>query len=103
MKRLYWAADLLVHPATYEPFGQVVPEALACGCPVLVSDKTGAKEILTPQLGMVVPELNPELWAKAIEKALAIPFHIPDDLLVQKNLTLDQHMERMLSVCGLGA
>lgn len=103
MKRLYWAADLLVHPAVYEPFGQVVAEALACGCPVLVSDKTGAKEILTPQIGMIAPELNPELWAKAIEKALSIPFEIPEDVLAQNNLTLEQHMELMLTACGIGA
>ncbi|CAN5211076.1 glycosyltransferase family 4 protein [soil metagenome] len=96
MKKLYWAADLLVHPAVYEPFGQVVAEALACGCPVLVSDKTGAKEILTPELGFIVPELNPELWAKAIDKALIHPFIIPDDILLQKGLTLEQHMQRML-------
>ncbi len=98
MKKLYWAADLLVHPAIYEPFGQVVAEALACGCFVIVSDKTGAKEILSPELGLVVPKLDAQLWAMAIEKALAQTFDIPDDLLVQKGLTLEQHMERMLGV-----
>ncbi len=100
MKKLYWAADLLVHPATYEPFGQVVAEALACGCPVAVSDKTGAKEILSPELGLVVPKLDAEHWAQAIEKALQLPFNIPDDILVQKGLTLEQHMECMLGVVG---
>lgn len=101
MKKLYWAADLLVHPAVYEPFGQVVAEALACGCPAIVSDKTGAKEILSPEIGLVVPTLDPELWAKAIEKALAMSFAIPDDILVQKGLTLEQHMQRMLAVVGV--
>lgn len=100
MKKLYWAADLLVHPAVYEPFGQVVAEALACGCPAFVSNKTGAKEIITPELGMVVPSLDAELWAQTIEKALNTTFNIPDDVLIKKGLTLEQHMERMLAVAG---
>ncbi len=101
MKKLYWAADLLVHPAVYEPFGQAVAEALACGCPVLVSDKTGAKEILNTLLGLVVPHLQPELWAKAIEKALSHPFSIPEDILLQKGMTLEQHMDVMLGTVGI--
>ncbi len=101
MKKLYWAADLLVHPAVYEPFGQVAAEALACGCPVIVSNKTGAKEILSTELGLVVPTLDPELWTKAIEKALGMTFNIPDDVLMQKGLTLEQHMQRMLGVAGI--
>lgn len=40
----YNAADLLVLPSHYESFGQVVLEALACGCPVLVSD--GVTEVM---------------------------------------------------------
>lgn len=100
MKKVYWAADMLVHPAVYEPFGQVVAEALACGCPVIVSNKTGAKEILSPELGLVVPELTPELWAETIKKALTIPFSIPDDVLQQKGLTLEQHMASMLERAG---
>jgi UDP-glucose:(heptosyl)LPS alpha-1,3-glucosyltransferase len=36
------AADLLVLPTQYEPFGLVVVEALACGVPVLVSRLAGA-------------------------------------------------------------
>src|SRR5438874_9473595 len=31
-------AYLLAHPSFHENFGLVVPEALACGCPVIVSD-----------------------------------------------------------------
>lgn len=98
MKKLYWAADLLVHPAIYEPFGQVVAEAIACGCPALVSDKTGAKEILSPE--MVVPTLTADAWKKAIEQALAQHIAMPEDILIQKGLTLEQHMLAMLQATG---
>lgn len=40
---LYYAiSDVLVHPAQSEPYGVSVQEALACGLPVIASDKVGA-------------------------------------------------------------
>jgi UDP-glucose:(heptosyl)LPS alpha-1,3-glucosyltransferase len=38
--------DVLVHPATDEPFGMVTSEALACGVPVVFSDQCGAADHL---------------------------------------------------------
>lgn len=42
----YAAADLLVLPTFYDPFPNVVPEALAMGIPAVVSDQCGAAEIV---------------------------------------------------------
>src|SRR5207248_580451 len=39
----YRAADILVLPSEYEPFGLVVNEAMACGLPAIVSDQVGAR------------------------------------------------------------
>jgi glycosyltransferase involved in cell wall biosynthesis len=39
---VYKAADLMVLPSEYEPFGVVVNEASCCGCPVAASDRVGA-------------------------------------------------------------
>ena len=38
---IYNAADLLLLPSRHENFGNVVVEALACGCAVLISERTG--------------------------------------------------------------
>lgn len=43
----YAAADALVLPSFYDPFGLVVLEAAACGLPVVTSRFTGAAELLT--------------------------------------------------------
>lgn len=45
-KKMYKAADAAVFPSLYEPFGIVALEAMAAGCPVLVSDIGGFKEII---------------------------------------------------------
>ncbi|GEM_PF-2533660 len=38
------AADILVLPSVYEPFGMVIPEAMAAGVPIIVSKMCGAVE-----------------------------------------------------------
>jgi glycosyltransferase involved in cell wall biosynthesis len=49
-------ADCLVLPSRNDSFGMVVPEALASGLPVLVSDMVGAKELVAEgRNGWIVP------------------------------------------------
>lgn len=50
---LYGAADVVALPTLYEPFGNVVLEALACGVPAVVSAVAGASDVLEEEL----PEL----------------------------------------------
>ena len=52
----YAAADAFVFPTIYEPFGSVVLEALACGLPVITTDRCGGGETLTEGVdGFVLP------------------------------------------------
>lgn len=43
LNKLYCQYDTFVLPSYNEPIGMVVPEAMACGVPVIVSDTCGAK------------------------------------------------------------
>jgi UDP-glucose:(heptosyl)LPS alpha-1,3-glucosyltransferase len=58
--------DILVHPATDEPFGMVMSEALTCGVPVVFSDQCGAADHLQSDGLRVLPVGAPVSdWAKA--------------------------------------
>ncbi len=49
---LYRIADLTVVPSLYEPFGLVALEAMASGCPCIVADTGGLREVI-PEGGRV--------------------------------------------------
>jgi glycosyltransferase involved in cell wall biosynthesis len=48
-------ADVFTLPSQYENFANVVAEAIACGTPVLISDRCGISEFVAGQAGLVVP------------------------------------------------
>src|SRR5207245_7599939 len=54
---VYAAADFLVLPSEYEPFGVVVNEAFSCGLPAIVSEACGSAGDLVRngETGYVVP------------------------------------------------
>lgn len=64
IERFYHSLDIYVHPALYEEFGQSVQEALACGLPVVTTNRVGAAELLKGEcLDGVVPARSPEALA----------------------------------------
>lgn len=66
----YNAADYLLLPSRHENFGNVVIEALACGCGVLISDRVGAAEALQQCPGVKINPRIPKRWIADIEDAL---------------------------------
>jgi UDP-glucose:(heptosyl)LPS alpha-1,3-glucosyltransferase len=53
---LFAAVDALALPSLFEPFGNVVMEAMAAGLPALCSKQTGAAELIPHQLRQLVVE-----------------------------------------------
>ena len=67
----YRDADLLVLPTLHDGFGYVVAEAMACGLPVITTDRCGAAEwVRDGESGWVVPAANGDALAAALDRAL---------------------------------
>lgn len=58
----YNAADCLLLPSRHENFGNVVVEALACGCGVVISDRVGVSDALTHCPGVSISPRSSERW-----------------------------------------
>jgi len=73
---VYNSADLLLLPSRHENFGNVVIEALACGCAVAISEHTGVAEDLLedapPGFGAVLPRQS-EAWSTWLAAWLSAP------------------------------
>jgi glycosyltransferase involved in cell wall biosynthesis len=66
--RIYAAADILVLPSTEETWGLVVNEAMACGLPVVVSDRVGSSADLVQEgvNGFIVPVADANALAERL-------------------------------------
>lgn len=63
----YWRSDILIHPSLEDGWGLVVSEAMACGLPVVVTEHTGAKDIVEEGInGFIIPPADVEAIKKKI-------------------------------------
>ena len=92
IEEVYTAADFMILPSFYEPFGLVVVESLMCGTPVLISNRTGARDVITSQDGMTFPDLRPESIAFTIQRAAEYEFQLNPDIAQRHSLKIDQHV-----------
>lgn len=70
LKQVYSGALATLVPSVwFEPFGYVTIEAMACACPVVVTENCGSAEVVTNDVdGFVVPRMNAEALADAVMK-----------------------------------
>jgi glycosyltransferase involved in cell wall biosynthesis len=65
--RVYGSANVLVHPSVSEGFAHVVAEAMACGLPVVVTEATGAADLVRDgENGFIVPTRDPAAIADRV-------------------------------------
>jgi glycogen(starch) synthase len=68
---LYRISDLTVVPSIYEPFGLVALEAMASGCPCLVADTGGLREVVPHEnVGLRFRSRDPESLGVMAERLL---------------------------------
>lgn len=63
----YNAATALVYPSLYEGFGMPALEAMACGLPVVASDRSALPEVVG-EAGLLVDPTAPEEMAEALAR-----------------------------------
>jgi glycosyltransferase involved in cell wall biosynthesis len=81
LPRFFDLANVFVLPSRQEPWGLIVNEAMACGCPVIVSSDVGCQSDLvstgsapdTPPPGFVYPMGDVPALAAALARVLATP------------------------------
>lgn len=67
------AADAMVLPSASEGLANAWVEALACGCPLVIAEAGGAREVMTgPEAGRIVPR-EADAIAAAVRELLADP------------------------------
>jgi glycosyltransferase involved in cell wall biosynthesis len=66
---LYSGAELFVFPSLYEGFGLPVVEAMACGCPVVVSNCSSLPEV-AGEVGVKVNPMDPGDIREGMEAAI---------------------------------
>ena len=68
----YAGAELLAYPSLFEGFGLPPVEAMACGCPVVCSDRGSLAEVVGDAARIVEPE-NPAAIATGLREVLTTP------------------------------
>lgn len=68
----YNAADYLLLPSRHENFGNVVVEALACGCGVLISDRVGVSEAIRECPGVRITPRSADRWLDDLQHLLGV-------------------------------
>lgn len=63
-------ADCYLHTSRLEPFGKVLNEAMAMGLPIVSSDCAGPKDIVSEEVGLLVPAIDSQALALAMARMI---------------------------------
>jgi glycosyltransferase involved in cell wall biosynthesis len=93
------ASDLFVISSLNEGFPTVIPEALACGKPVVATDVGGIPEAITcDDVGTLVKPQNSKMLASAISEALSKEWDYDFILNYAKRFSWEQIVEQISQV-----
>lgn len=72
----YCKAKVMVLPSRWESFALVGPEAISCGCRILVSDQVPSMHEVTCEgrYGQIIPVDNVDAWAQAMVDAAKLEY-----------------------------
>lgn len=101
---LFSQCSVFVHPSVADGFGMVVTQAMACGLPVIVSDHTGASDVVVDgKNGFVVPARHVDILTSRLQQLYDIGAKFTKKmgqearLTVQQGFTWDDYGDRLCS------
>jgi len=105
LKKFYAQGTVFILPSLEEGLAKVVMESMACGLPVIASENTGARDVITEGVdGYMVPVGDTE----ALKNAILLFYENPElreqmsqqaRKKIRDHFTLDRYCDRWLSSC----
>ena len=100
----YQQNDIYISTNHLQSWGLAAFEAMACGCPVIISNTAGASEVLTDgENALIVSAKSPEAIAASLERLINdTPLYqslsIKGRSFVERNISWEKYAEGMLNV-----
>ena len=100
--KAYVDADVYILPSFYETFPMTLLEAMACGTPVIVTDRCGIADVINGQAGLVVPydkeQLRDALLHMLSDDQMRLRFGEKGKLLVREKFNWEKIAEQVEGV-----
>ncbi|MBT9463095.1 glycosyltransferase family 4 protein [Hydrogenophaga sp.] len=91
LKQVMSQSHVLVLPSVQEGLAMVMAQAMACGCPVIASENTGARDLFDDgQEGFIVPVRNPQALTERLQRLADEP-----DLRMRMSAQALERVKRM--------
>jgi glycosyltransferase involved in cell wall biosynthesis len=99
-------SHLYLHPATYEPFGLVLIEAMSAGLPCICLDGRGNRDVIEQNKnGYIFKEQDPKLFANNIKKLLDNPSKLQEmsdfSIKYAENFDMSIYIKRLMELYQL--
>jgi len=105
MVNIFNEHDVLILPSYNEAIGLVVPEAMLCGLPVIVSDTVGAKSYLGKECGLIFKTGDYKQLAEKIllfcDKRIRLKYGKNAESHIRNNFSLEKQSKKFKQLIGV--
>jgi len=108
LRNYYCQSSVFVLASVADGFAMVVPQAMACGLPVIVTENVGAQDLIEDGVnGFVVPVGAPEIIAERLRQLHDAPelrcaMGLAARLTVERGYSWQDYGDRLMSFLGAG-
>lgn len=101
LNSIFFNTDILIVPSICEIFNYTVLEALSFGCPVIVSDTTGAKDIICDGCGIIINNITSEKLYETLKKIDRVQLNKMNQNIIdkQKIMMIEEMQNKIQKEC----